>query len=171
MTVHPVLPHLICAEFSLICTVQTLGFPRTGTRLPGEGCRLVCASRQSPSPPCAPRHREVWVRHRNGRHECSLRESADVLGVDEIPDHFVLRTVAASRGKKQENMWGTTPTARVRSQTIQKLLSYLSRTSQRPPVFPSFGHDCYVRNNETTACVQLVRVDERRETGNEKLRN
>ena len=121
MTVHPVLPHLICAEFSLICTVQTLGLPRTGTRLPGEGCRLVCASRQSPSPPCAPRHREVWVRHRNGRHDCSLSESPDVLGVDEIPDPFAPRTAADSGGKGRKQRRGTTPTARIRNQTNGKV--------------------------------------------------
>ena len=121
MTVHPVLPHLSCAEFSLICTVQTLGLPRTGTRLPGEVCRLVWASRQSPFPPCAPRHWEVRVRHRNGRHGCSLRKSSSVLGVDEIPDPFVLRTAADPRGKRQEHMYGTTPTARVRDQTNRKV--------------------------------------------------
>ena len=107
MTVHPVLPQLSVAEVSLICTVQLLGLPRTGTRLPGEWWRLGCAGRQSPSSPCAPRHKRIWVRHRNGRHECSLNESASVLGVDEIPD-------PCNREPHQRPRRGNTPSSRTR---------------------------------------------------------
>jgi len=121
MTVHPVLPQPLVAEVSLICTVQLLGLPRTGTRLPGESWWLGCAGRQSPSSPCAPRHKRIWVKHRDGRHECSLNESASVLGVDEIPDPFAPRTAADSGGKGRKQRRGTTPTARVRNQTNRKV--------------------------------------------------